>query len=219
MIIREPVRATVKSRVYQWILEGDAMPGQPLNLSDAASRLGVSVTPIREALIELEAEGLVRTEMGRGFIVQPLSVEEVEELYPLIWTLEATALRAMPRPSEERLAELERVNENLVREGDDPERAVFLDNQWHELLLREAPGQITREILGMLKRRAFRYEFKYMTATGGRPSTEQHRAVVEALREDRREAAVAALEENWRTGPRLLVPWLQKGEARASVPR
>jgi len=65
MIIREPVRATVKSRLYRWILEGDAVPGQPLKLSAAAARLGVSVTPIREALVEMEGDGLVRTEMGR----------------------------------------------------------------------------------------------------------------------------------------------------------
>ena len=211
MINREPVRTTVKNLVYQWILQGYATPGQPLKLSDAASRLGVSVTPIREALIELEAEGLVRTEMGRGFVVRPLSVEEVQELYPLISTLEGTALHAMPQPSEDQLEELDRINADLLREGDDAEKAVLLDEQWHDLLLRDAPGEITREILGMLKRRAFRYEFNYMAATGGRPSTEQHRMVVEALRKDHRKDAVTALEENWGKGPEFLLPWLEKG--------
>ncbi|NIN10680.1 MAG: GntR family transcriptional regulator [Gemmatimonadales bacterium] len=200
----------MKSQVYGWILQGDATPGRPLRLSDAAARLGVSVTPIREALIELEAEGLVQTEMGRGFVVRPLRVEEVQELYPLIIMLEIRALRSMPQPSEARLDQLDSLNAELVREGHDPLQAVILDNRWHGLLLQDAPAEITREILGMLKRRVFRYEFKYMASTGARPSTAQHGVVVEALREGDRAAAAAALEENWRAGPELLIPWLEE---------
>jgi DNA-binding GntR family transcriptional regulator len=210
MIVREPVRATVKSQVYEWILQGDAIPGRPLRLSDAAERLGVSVTPIREALIELEAEGLVRTEMGRGFVVRPLRVEEIEELYPLIIMLEVHALRSVPQPSEARLDELDSLNAELEREGHDPMQAMTLDKRWHDLLLQDAPAEIAREILDMLKRRAFRYDFKYMASTRARPSTEQHRVIVESLRKGRLEAAVAALEENWRAGPELLIPWLKE---------
>jgi len=209
MITREPVRATVKDLLYRWILEGDAVPGQPLKLSDAAARLGVSVTPIREALVEMEGEGLVRTEMGRGFVVRPLSIEEAEELYPLIMMLEVRALRSMDQPTEAQFQELDEINLELSQEGHDPGQAMALDTRWHDRLLKDALGEVTREVLEMLKRRAYRYDFRYMASTGGRPSTAQHREVVEALRKGDREAAAAALEENWRASPALLVPWLK----------
>jgi DNA-binding GntR family transcriptional regulator len=199
--------------LYRWILEGDAVPGQPLKLSDAAKRLGVSVTPIREALVEMEGEGLVRTEMGRGFVVRPLTIEEAEELYPLIMILESRALRTMDDPTEGQLKELEKINGELARKGQDPERAMALDTQWHDRLLADALGEVTREVLEVLKRRAYRYDFQYMASTGGRPSTEQHEKVVAALREGDREAAAAALEENWNAGPSLLVPWLKSTQA------
>jgi DNA-binding GntR family transcriptional regulator len=210
MITREPVRATVKDLLYRWILEGDAIPGQPLKLSDAAARLGVSVTPSREALVEMEGEGLVRTEMGRGFVVRPLSIEEAEDLYPLIMMLEARALRTMDQPTKARLEELDRINKELALEGQDPEQAMALDTRWHDRLLGDSMGDVTREVLEGLKRRAYRYDFQYMASTGGRPSTAQHQQVVNSLRDGDREAAVAALEENWRSGPSLLVPWLKE---------
>ncbi len=217
LIVREPVRATVKDRLYDWILKGYATPGRPLKLSEAATRLGVSVTPIREALVELEGEGLVKTEMGRGFAVLPLSVREAEELYRLIMVLEAETLHSMPQPADARLVELDAINSQLGREGHDAMQAIALDAQWHNLLLQDAQGKVTREILRMLKRRVYRYEFRYMTATGARLSTAQHDAVVTALREGRRETAVDALKENWLAATELLVPWLDgdRTEARS----
>jgi len=145
--------------------------------------------------------------------VRPLSIEEAEELYPLIMMLEVRALRAMNQPTEAQLEELDRINKELAQEGHDPEQAMTLDTRWHDLLLQDALGELTREVLDMLKRRAYRYDFQYMASTGGRPSTAQHRNVVAAFREGDREGAAAALEENWRAGPALLVPWLRRIQA------
>ncbi len=219
MIRREAVRTTVKQWLYSWILQEQATPGLPLKLSEAAARLGVSVTPVREALIELETEGLVTAAPGRGFVVTRLSALEAKELYPLIWTLETMALSAAPKHSAVHLMELEELNQRLTTESENPAMRVDLDNRWHETLLRDSPHEITLEVLATLKRRVFRYEFKYMESTGGRPSTHQHDETVAALREGRRDMALAAVEANWRAGLEVLEPWLERlGDERQGDP-
>ena len=205
---RGPIRSTIKEMVYQWILLGTVHAGQTIKISRTAAQLGVSETPVREALIELDAEGLVNTDPGRGFVVRPLSTREVTELYPLIWLLECEALRSAPVFSVEEIAELEAVNRAMMRDPR-PEDGVVADNRWHDLLLQGLDNRTMKETLKTLKRRAFRYEYKYLEATGGKISTQQHVEIIRGLRANQREHAVTALKANWQSGPEYLVPWIE----------
>jgi DNA-binding GntR family transcriptional regulator len=195
--------------LYDRILRGKLAPGGPIRLDDAAAALGVSVTPVREALIELEVNGIVEMSLGRGFRVTPLAVAEVTDVYPLIWTLECFALKQAPHLGPKRLQALEEINGRLVAQSADPVKAVELDEAWHDALLQDSGNALALEQLRMLKRRVRRYEVRFMSATGTRPSADQHETIIQALREGRREDALTALERNWRTGPELLVPWLE----------
>ncbi|MDR7541769.1 MAG: GntR family transcriptional regulator, partial [Armatimonadota bacterium] len=84
------------------ILRGILLAGQQLRQDEIARELGVSHIPVREALRQLEAEGLVRLRPYRGFEVSELSPEEVEELYEIRIPLECQALRlAFPHLTDE----------------------------------------------------------------------------------------------------------------------
>lgn len=90
-----PLREELRQAVLQRILRGVLPPGSRIIESKLSEELGVSRTPLREALLHLEQQGFVRSDLARGFSVEPLSQQEVREIYPIIWTLEGLALRSI----------------------------------------------------------------------------------------------------------------------------
>ena len=206
--VRRPVRAPVLEQLTAEIVRGDLPPDEPVNVARVAERYGVSVTPVREALIELAGAGLAMAPLGRGFVVPPLSAREVREIYPLIWTLEVLALREAP-PDDDAMDELEELQAELASEAD-PDRALALDRRWHTRLLAAYDNDTHQALLAGLKNRAARYEHAYMRERARvLASVEQHHRILDALGRADTAAAAAALEENWRVGPRFLLPWLE----------
>src|SRR5206468_8329423 len=136
---------------------------------------------------------------GRGFFVAPFTEREVEEIYPILWTLEGLALRIAAPPTDKALDELERINQGLAVAQRDPEAALEADRRWHAKLLQGCNNAFLVETIAALKNRAFRYEFAYMRRSGRViTSMSQHRGIIDALRRGDRDGAVARLESNWR---------------------
>ena len=108
----DPVRATMVATAYdvlrRQILSNDLPPGARFLEPELALRLGMSRTPVREALIRLEAEELVRITPRRGVQIAPVSVAAMKEIYEIVTALEAAAARclAAAMPTTERLAPL-----------------------------------------------------------------------------------------------------------------
>jgi DNA-binding GntR family transcriptional regulator len=217
-IIRQPVRTAVRERVIQRIVDGLLPAGGAINLASLAAELAVSATPLREALIELERDGFVGSSPGRGFFVRPFESGEVQQIYPLIWTLEALALRSTPAPDGRKLRRLQDINAELKAEAGNPARALQLDTQWHDALLEGCPNELLLELLKGLKQRAQRYEFAFMKESGESISIQQHTSVLRALKANDLTGAAQLLEENWQIGPRFLVPWLEARSANAHAP-
>ncbi|HEX9938249.1 MAG TPA: GntR family transcriptional regulator [Longimicrobium sp.] len=211
-ITRVPLREQVHRAIVGRILREEIPPGSRISDSVVAQELGVSRTPVREALLRMEREGFLEVDMGRGFFVKALSTKEVAEVYPILWTLEVLALRACPRPSSAALAELDRINAELGQAGDDPERRIDLDMAWHRALLEGCDNERLLEMIGGLKAVIRRYEYAYMQNAGRVPvSTRGHHDIARALERGDPEAAVPLLENNWRITMDELLPWLEAG--------
>ena len=105
-IQRQNLSSQALEEIRRLILEGNLAPGGPIVESGLAADLGVSRTPLREALHSLEREGLVTSEPGRGFLVAQLVAREAQELYPLRALLEPLALRLSGLPDRKALVEL-----------------------------------------------------------------------------------------------------------------
>lgn len=210
-ISRSPLREKVHAALVRRILRDEVKPGSRLSDSTLAEELGVSRTPVREALVRLEREGFLETDPGRGFFVKPLSATEVRDVYPVLWTLEIMALRACPVPSAALLAELERINAEL-REGVAlPERRIELDTRWHRALLERCGNRYLLDTLGSAKAMIRRYEYAYMQDAGLIPvSTRTHEQIACAAAEGRVDDAAAALQENWRFGMGAVLEWLEQ---------
>jgi len=208
---REPLREAIRRELTERIVTGALASGVPIRLVATASEMGVSVTPLRESLVQLELDGFVESDPGRGYSVTRMTSAEIDEIYPLIWTLEALALRTAP-PAEDALDALSDLNVRF-RACDDPREAQRLDREWHRTLLGACPNRTLLGFLDLLKRRAARYEVAFMREVrraGSSESADQHDGIVRALRESDVEKAVDFLERNWRSGPEVLVPWLER---------
>lgn len=133
--------ATVTPAIRRMITSGVLVQGEHLREAELASALGMSRGPVREALVELEREGLIVLRRYRGAQVITLTSEDAEEVYTLRLALERLAIeRALPRVTDAHLAEMDGVLDQMrqLAPGYSPELAVDLDMTFHDVLFRAA---------------------------------------------------------------------------------
>jgi len=212
-ISRKNLRHDAQDVLRHQLLEG-RLEGR-LNECELSVELGISRTPLREALLGLEKEGLVVAAPGKGFSVVPLSEQELSEVYPILWTLECLALRLRGLPTASEFAALTQINDRLEAKLHQPAVALQLDTEWHTALLKPCANERLKEAIRHLKQSAYRYEYAYMQeARRVIGSVGQHRRILAALKRRDLDAAVATLEENWRVTLEIAGQWLaQKSEA------
>jgi len=211
VIERHPLREQVRRVVLRRILQGELAGGTNLKEAQLAEDLGVSRTPVREALMQLEQEAFLVSDPGRGFFVAPLTSQEVRDLFPLIGLLEGTALRWAGPPPAEAMAQLDTINAELGSVDKDPENALSLNGHWHRLLVAHCDNQRLRDLIEQLRRQAYRYEYNYFMPGVARIGTavELHRAITDPLHHDDVEAACRAIDEHWVTDLDLMLPQVE----------
>lgn len=150
-----PLQQQIHDRLLGQILHGELEPGSRISLPDIAAGLGVSITPVRDAVNQMAAEGLVTVMPRRGTIVSPVSARDVDELYQIRLMLEPRAAElAADRATESEIVELRRLAERLEASAaeaassfEDPEaylREVATDAEFHAAVVRAAGiGRLT----------------------------------------------------------------------------
>ncbi|WP_410635880.1 GntR family transcriptional regulator [Amycolatopsis sp. cmx-4-83] len=196
---RTPLRSDLIERITARVLDGRLAAGSRVNEVHLAHELGVSRTPLREALIGLADRGLLVSAPGRGFLVPPFDPDEARRLYPLVAELEALALR-WTSPLE--LAGLPDALDAVAEEMDavlaDGGDLSDVDDRWHALLLSRCPNPHLLRLLGQTKPLLKRYESCYFGGVGrAAESIGEHRRIAAALREGDLPAASAVLVRNW----------------------
>ena len=205
---RSFMREEVYSTLLGWIMEGDLRPGEKLLDKELAESLGVSRTPVREALRRLEDKGLVESAPNRWTRVSEVSIEEPAKIYPIIWNLEELAAGfAIERLSADDFTAMERANEKLsatLTAGDAAE-ASLIDIEFHEVFVRSSENPFLVSILHDLKISYRRVEVTYFQKdTCGKFSIDEHYKILEALRERDLERAQAMIRLNWQNSLRRL---------------
>lgn len=181
----------VRERTYEYlksaILSDRIHPGERLAEEHLAKEMGVSRTPVREALHKLESEGLIKALETRGFIVSKDSREEVEELFDMRAILEGYGLRVISEKVSENL--LEQLNGFIGKAEDALRRKqireVFKWNtQFHDTLHRMlAEKKRLHRLLVNVRKYVLRYrENTLQYPDGGRRALDGHRKIVMALR-------------------------------------
>lgn len=123
-------------RLCEQIRSGQLKPGARLTETELAEQLGMSRTPVREAIRQLEAEGLVDHQPRSGAVVRRLTYPEIMELYEMRTVLEGTAARLAARAaSSMELEELQSINAEMRCESGDPGKLTRLNRQFHLRLM------------------------------------------------------------------------------------
>jgi DNA-binding GntR family transcriptional regulator len=196
------------------IVDGRLPAGERINEVRLARELGVSRTPLREALNRLATEGSLTSTARFGYFARPLTVEEFEQIYDLRPLLDPEALRLAGIPSPERLRRLETLNGKFVA-ARDPETLIVRDDAWHLELLAGCPNRVLVEFIENIMRRTHRYELAWMReAPNVARSGEGHARVIAALRAGDLAAACAALKQNMQVARGPIVEWLRAREAK-----
>ena len=211
--VRAPVRGEAYALVRRRLVRGQLPPGTRVSDTAMAAELGLGRTAVREALVWLERDGLLHSQAGRGFFVTPLSAARLREAAPLLWTLEALALRqAHPLPSSV-LDALDELNDRAVASTDDPAAAVGLNLRWHQLLVEGCPNGRLRAQIDALAHVLRRHAHAYWRHAGRlRATRSMHAAVVQALRQGDLEGALVLLERGWTDGVIEMAAWLESSD-------
>lgn len=197
----------IRRLVLERILSGEVPPGRRMGVSSLAEETGISRTPVREALLQLQRDGFLRLEDNRGFFVAKLTESEARELYPILHALEDLALVSGGRPSRDQLAELEHVNGRLEH-TEDPEDAIALNFAWHRTLTAAASNRELDVLLERYRMRVYRYERSYYEPGEARIaySAALHREIHEALSAGDVRRARSVLERHWVGDHSLYLP-------------
>lgn len=156
MIERKALRRDVASEILERLASG-RLPEGRLNETWLAAELGISRTPLREALLGLEQRGLIESSLGRGFLVSAPNAEEAAELYPLLATLEPLAMRTASRALVAQAPMLGDVLERMTQAADN-EALLGLSREWTRHLLAPCSNTKLLAMLDDLHRLAARYE-------------------------------------------------------------
>ncbi len=178
------VKGLLVQQIRDEIILGNFEPGHRLILRDLADQFKVSTQPIRQALTELESEGLVQTTPRKGHIVTVLSPEELLDIYEIRATLEAMATRlAVPHVTADHLQSLESLIDDMDNHMGEVIELVQLNKQFH-LTLYEASGrQHLLSLVGSLRNHTAHYLHAYMIDLGGMPlAQDEHRIILDACR-------------------------------------
>jgi len=197
-ILNRTLGSALVDRLRAEIMEGALAPGTPLRQDALAANYGVSRIPVREALIQLEAEGLVESVPHRGAVVTRLSEEEVADVFALRRLLEPRLLRAsLPRLSELDLGRLEKTGRafaEAIRTGD-AARWGRLNADLHVAMYLRADQPRTLAIVRGLLGTSERYtRIQLDRAAAWRRAQDEHNELVELCRARDVDRAVAALE-------------------------
>ena len=194
---RRTTSTTAADEIRKKIFDGELRDGQPIRQDILAAELGISRTPIREALVQLEAEGLVRSEPHKGAVVAGLSPAEIEETFELRELLEPVLLRtSAPRLTEDDFAELASIlkeysgelrTRNVRRWGE-------LNTAFHATLYARADRPQTQAMVARLLNSSDRYTRLQLVMTKGlRRAEAEHALIVDYCRKGQFDQAVDLL--------------------------
>lgn len=200
-IIHKTRTQVVVEVLREKILSGDIAAGEPLRQSALAEELNVSRIPVREALLQLEAEGLVKFEAHKGATATELSIAHVTEVFELRVMIETDLLaKAIPNMQDEDIALAEQTLSKLeqaFRSEDAIASWALLNTEFHTCLYLPAKRPHTLEVVQGLNTNCDRYIRMQLLLAGGVPQAEQdHRELLQLCKDKDVKGAVALLEKH-----------------------
>jgi DNA-binding GntR family transcriptional regulator len=199
---RTLLRDQAYTRLRDAILDGTLEPGEQLKDAELAEWLGLSRTPIREAVARLEEYGLVDTKPQSFTRVAPLSARDARDAFTVYAALEALAASlGVPRLTAADLETMRAANRDFANAltADDVDAAIAADDRFHGVLVQASANREIARSLERLLPKIRRLERARFGSLAGRRSVEQHERIIALCAAGEAEQAAEAIRENWLT--------------------
>jgi len=210
----KPLRELVLETLREAIINGTLKPRERLMEIQLAEELGVSRTPIREALRKLELEGFIVMVPRKGAYVADISFKDIAEVFEIRAALEGLAAGlAAERITEEELEEMERL---LVEKADaiarkDMDKLIEVDTKFHEAIYKSSRNTRLAGIINNLREQIQRYRAASLSFPGRmKQSLEEHREIVEAIQSRDVQLARKTAEEHIENAENSIIESIKK---------
>ena len=188
---------SLKEQVYEYLQDqlgrGELLPGSSINMEETSQRLGVSRTPLRDALLQLEMEGFVSILPRRGVVVNHLTLQDIKNYYEIIGALESAALMAnFDRLKPIQIKKMHALNAEMKKaiEQDDFNLYYQKNLMFHEVFLELNQNQNLVKIVNTLKKRLYDFPRQEgFVKAWEETSIDEHRELVRLIEEGKREQA------------------------------
>ncbi len=176
----------VVEAIREKILHGEIKAGEPLRQAALAEELNVSRIPVREALLQLEAEGLVNFEPHKGATATEISATQVDEVFELRALLESELLKySVPNLTDEDIAEARSLIEMMEKTDDHDAALGEMNYRFHNILYSRANRPHTLELADILIKNSLRFVRMHLTLAGGDERSQDEHLHLLKLCEDR----------------------------------
>jgi len=194
---------SLKEQVYDYLRQQfqqhRLQPGAVINMEATSRKLGISKTPLRDALIQLEMEGFVTISPRRGIFVNELPLGEIREFYQVIGALEQAALQgAFPSLGQAGIRRMDGLNRQMQKAIDHDDFSIFYEKNllFHGIFVEACGNQTLARIIGNLKKRL--YDFprqRQWIKEWEESSIREHQEIIDFLAAGDAEAAALFLRD------------------------
>ena len=189
-----PLRDVVFNTLRRAILKGELKPGERLMEIALADKLGVSRTPIREAIRKLELEGLVVMAPRKGAKVASITERDLNDVLEVRKGMEVLAIslacKRITGEELEKLESIERSFQSLIESGNLTELAE-MDVKFHDTIYQATNNQRLVQLLNNLREQMYRYRVEYLKNESAHPKLlAEHEEIIEKIEKREKQAAV-----------------------------
>lgn len=193
MKISERIRITIEKQIQEGLL----LPGDPINEEKFLAEYGVSKTPLREALLQLEAQGLLTNMPRAGMVVAKMDVQQLIAMWELLAELESLCARyACERMSDEERIALSSIHDRAaaIVDNNDVDGWQQINLEFHESLYQGSRNPYLRQEILKMRARTGAYRIHAFGAVGRLNASHQHHAkVLDAITANKPKCAAAAM--------------------------
>ncbi len=216
MVIERISVKTLRQEVYDQlrdkIISAEILPGETVSLRGLAEKFGVSLMPVREALWQLESEGIIVIESNKRIRVNSLTAKEMEEALRLRLLLESTAAeRACDLRPEEAIAQVRGILKAMEASLDRPKIYMRRNTQFHFSIYAYSDSPLLLEMLNRLWARVFPYSYTYAIVNQDKTDAmRSHGEMFEAFVARDKKRLTDALRQDLERAARLIIPALER---------
>lgn len=211
--LRDVVFETLRDAIITQVLK----PGERLMEIQLADEMGVSRTPVREAIRKLELEGLVVMVPRKGAYVAGVSMKDIHEVYEVRAALEMLAVTlAAERITDEELDALERqvLRESEAEENSDEnalDNIIYIDSTFHDIIYQAAHNQRLVQFVNILQEQLQRFRAASLSRPGrSKTALDEHKQIVEALAERNGELASRLAKEHIENAENAMISGMEE---------